>query len=75
METFIIELQNGDTLEVYELSSKSGANTGDIIYDFSEEKFHPVYMLGNTNMCFEDTFQAKIHKVIKSSVTKHGLPF
>lgn len=69
-----IKLQNGDNLEIYQLSDKSGADTGDLIYDFNEKKFHPVYMLGNTNICFEENTQNNIYKVLGSSVLKYNLP-
>jgi hypothetical protein len=70
-----IELYNGGVIEVFEILNETGAETGDLIYDFSDQKFHPVYRLGNTNVCFEKEFQSKIHKVIKSSREKDNLPF
>lgn len=75
MKTKLVELQNGENTEVFEIAENSGAETGDLIYDFNEQKFHPVYKLGNTNICFENEFQSKIHKVIKSSRDKDNLPF
>jgi hypothetical protein len=75
MKTKLVELKNGENKEVFEIAEKSGAKTGDLIYDFSEQKFHPVYKLGNTNICFEKELQSKIHKVIKSSREKDNLPF
>jgi hypothetical protein len=70
-----IELENGGVIEVFEVRNKTGAETGDLIFDQRERKFHPVYRLGNTNICFEKEFQSKIHKVIKSSREKDNLPF
>jgi hypothetical protein len=75
MKTKLVELQNGENKEVFEVAEKSGAKTGDLIFDETETKFHPVYRLGNTNICFEKYFQSKIHKVIKSSRDKDNLPF
>ena len=75
MKTKLVKVQNGENKEVFEIAEKSGAKTGDLIYDFSEQKFHPVYRLGNTNICFEKDFQSKIHKVIKSSRDNDNLPF
>lgn len=75
MKTKVIGLKSGNDSETFEIREKSGAETGDLVYDFSEKKFHPVYRLGNTNICFEKEFQSKIHKVIKSSRKKDNLPF
>ena len=70
----VIEFKNGENIEIYQINDKSGANTGDLIYDFNEKKFHPVYRLGNTNICFEENTQNNIYKVLGSSNPKHNLP-
>jgi hypothetical protein len=70
-----IELENGGVIEVFEVLNKTGAETGDLIFDQTESKFHPVYRLGNTNICFDKEFQDNINKVIASSRQKDGLPF
>jgi hypothetical protein len=70
-----IQLENGGIIEVFEILNKAGAETGDLIFDMNENKFHPVYMLGNTNICFDKEFQSNIYKVIASSRIKDNLPF
>lgn len=75
MKTRLIELLYGDNTELFEILVDSGAETGDLIYDTKEEKFHPVYMMGNTNICFTTAFQEGIHKVLYSSREKDNLPF
>jgi hypothetical protein len=70
-----IQLENAGVIEVFEVLNKTGAETGDLIFDQTETKFHPVYRLGNTNICFEEYFQANIHKVVGSSRLKDNLPF
>ena len=70
-----IELENGGVIEVFEVLNKTGAKTGDLIYNFNEQKFHPVSRLGNTKICFDKEFQSNINKVIASSRAKDNLPF
>jgi hypothetical protein len=69
-----IELDNGGVIEVFEILNETGAETGDLIFDQTETKFHPVYRLGNTNICFDKEFQSNINKVVASSREKDGLP-
>lgn len=75
MKTKIIEIHNGNQIDTFEVFKESGAETGDLIYDTTEKKFYPVYMLGNTNMCFEKEFQNKIFKVRFSTRIKDHLQF
>jgi hypothetical protein len=75
LNTRKIELENGGILEVFEIVNESGAETGDLIFDMNETKFHPVYRLGSTNICFDAKFQANIHKIVGSSRPKDDLPF
>jgi hypothetical protein len=70
-----IELENAGVIEVFEVLNKTGAETGDLIFDQSETKFHPVYRLGNTSICFDKEFQSNIHKIVGSSREKDNLPF
>jgi hypothetical protein len=70
-----IELDNGGVIEVFEILNETGAETGDLIFDQTETKFHPVYRLGNTNICFDKEFQSNINKVVASSRQKDNLPF
>jgi hypothetical protein len=70
-----IELENAGVIEVFEVLNKTGAETGDLIFDQTETKFHPVYRLGNTNICFDKEFQSNIHKIVASSREKDNLPF
>jgi hypothetical protein len=75
LNTRKIELENGGILEVFEIMNEAGAETGDLIFDMNETKFHPVYRLGSTNICFDAKFQANIHKIVGSSRPKDDLPF
>lgn len=74
-DTRKIQLENGGLIEVFEILNKAGAETGDLIFDMTETKFHPVYRLGNTKICFDKNIQANIHKIVGSSRPKDNLPF
>ena len=73
-DTRKIQLENGEVLEVFEILNKAGAETGDLVYDMTETKYHPVYRLGNTKICFNKDIQANIHKIVGSSRSKDNLP-
>lgn len=74
-ETKIVKILNYEVLEVFEILIKSGAKSGDLVFDMSQSDFHPVYKLGTTNICFEEKTQSKIHKIVGSSRKKDNLPF
>ena len=74
-DTRKIQLENGGLIEVFEIMNEAGAKTGDLVFDMTETKFHPVYRLGNTKICFDKNIQANIHKIVGSSRSKDNLPF
>jgi hypothetical protein len=70
-KTKIIIVEN----DYFKIDSKTGAETGDLIYDKSEKNFYPIYQMGNTNICFDKDFQKNIHKVLASTRGTDKLPF
>lgn len=68
MKSKIVKFWNGNKKEIWRVAYHFGANTNDVVFDFKElcnGKHHPVYRLGNTNICFEKETQKNLHKVIK----------